>query len=89
MLFLQGTRDTLAMLDQLKPLCKSLGERATLELFEDADHSFHVPARTGRKDSQVWSDMSHTIAAWTDAVVKRPGATAAGSSAGPRRDCPP
>lgn len=61
MLFLQGTRDTLAMLDQLKPLCESLGERATLKLFEDADHSFHVPARTGRKDSQVWSDMSDTI----------------------------
>ena len=89
MLFLQGTRDTLAMLDQLKPLCESLGERATLELFEDADHSFHVPARTGRKDSQLWCDMSDTIAAWTDAVVKRPGATAAGSSAGLRQDCPP
>jgi len=46
MLFLQGSRDTLAVLDQLKPLCESLGERATLKLFEDADHSFHVPART-------------------------------------------
>ena len=84
MLFLQGTRDTLAMLDQLKPLCESLGERATLKLFEDADHSFHLAARTGRKDSQVWSDMSDTIAAWTEAVVRRPRPTAAGGSAGPR-----
>ena len=49
MLFLQGTRDNLASLDQLKPVCKQLGKRATLTLFADADHSFHVPARTGRK----------------------------------------
>jgi predicted alpha/beta-hydrolase family hydrolase len=69
MLFLQGTRDTLATVDQLEPLCKSLGERATLKLFEDADHSFHVPARTGRKDSQVWSDMLDALVAWTDVVV--------------------
>jgi predicted alpha/beta-hydrolase family hydrolase len=45
MLFLQGTRDTLATLDQLEPLCEKLGRRTTLKLFTDADHSFHVPAR--------------------------------------------
>ena len=73
MLFLQGARDTLAMLDQLKPLCESLGERATLKLFEDADHSFHVPARTGRKDSQVRSDMLDALAAWTDFVAAERG----------------
>ena len=69
MLFLQGTRDALATVDQLEPLCETLGERATLELFEDADHSFHVPARTGRKDSQVLSDMLDALVAWTDVVV--------------------
>jgi uncharacterized protein len=69
MLFLQGAREMLATLDQLKPLCESLGERATLKLFEDADHSFHVPARTGRKDSQIWSDMLDALVAWTDAVA--------------------
>ena len=53
MLFLQGTRDALASLDQLEPLCKKLGRLATLKLFADADHSFHVPVRTGRKDAQV------------------------------------
>src|SRR5438876_9937812 len=36
MLFLQGTRDKLAALDQIEPLCKKLGNRATLKLFEDA-----------------------------------------------------
>jgi uncharacterized protein len=69
MLFLQGTRDALAALDELKPLCKALGKRATLTLFQDADHSFHVPARTGRKDAQVRSEMLDALAEWIDAVI--------------------
>jgi hypothetical protein len=64
MLFLQGTRDALAELDLLKPVCKSLGVRATLKLFADADHSFHVPARTGRKDPQVLGEMLDAFANW-------------------------
>src|SRR4029077_8522997 len=64
MLFLQGTRDTLASLDQIEPLCKRLGRRATLKLFVDADHSFHVPARTGRKDAEVLGDVIDAFAAW-------------------------
>jgi uncharacterized protein len=69
MLFLQGTRDALAALDQLEPLCKALGKRATLKLFQDADHSFHVPARTGRKDPQVRGEMLDALAEWIDAVI--------------------
>lgn len=72
MLFLQGTRDALATLDQLEPVCRELGSRATLTLFTDADHSFHVPARTGRKDSQVRSDMLDALAAWIDDVIAGP-----------------
>jgi hypothetical protein len=72
MLFLQGTRDKLASLDQLEPLCKKLGRRATLKLFVDADHSFQVPARTGRKDAQVLEDVLDAIAAWLDTVIGRP-----------------
>ena len=64
MLFLQGTRDTLAALDELEPLCKALGVRATLKLFADADHSFHVPARSGRKDAEVRDEMFDALAAW-------------------------
>jgi predicted alpha/beta-hydrolase family hydrolase len=71
MLFLQGTRDALAAPDQIKPLCKELGARATLELFADADHSFHVPARSGRTDAQVMSAMLDAFAAWVDAVIAR------------------
>ena len=71
MLFLQGTHDKLASLDQLKSLCNKLGGHATLKLFADADHSFHVPARTGRKDAQVLGDVLDALAAWLDNVVSR------------------
>src|SRR5690348_6754319 len=53
MLFLQGTRDELAKLELLQPLIDRLGAPATLKLLQDADHSFHVPARTRRKDAEV------------------------------------
>ena len=72
MLFLQGTRDALAELDQLKPVCQALGRRATLELFEAADHSFHVPARSGRKDAQVFGEMLDLLVGWIDRIVSRP-----------------
>jgi predicted alpha/beta-hydrolase family hydrolase len=64
MLFLQGTRDALADLALLAPLAERLGERATLRLLQDADHSFHVPARTGRKDADVRHEMLDAFAAW-------------------------
>jgi uncharacterized protein len=72
MLFLQGTRDALAALDQLKPVCQALGQRATLTLFADADHSFHVPARTGRKDNDVRAEMLDALAAWIDEILASP-----------------
>jgi uncharacterized protein len=64
MLFLQGTRDELATLELLEPLVKDLGERATLKLAEHADHSFHVPARTGRKDAEVRGELLEFMAKW-------------------------
>jgi uncharacterized protein len=69
MLFLQGTGDALASLDQLEPLCKALGKRATLTLFADADHSFHVPAKSGRKDAQVFAEAMDALAAWIERVI--------------------
>ena len=69
MLFLQGTRDALAELDQLKPVCRALGRRATLELFEAADHSFHVPARSGRKDAEVLGEMLDSLSGWIDKII--------------------
>jgi uncharacterized protein len=69
MLFLQGTRDALAALDLIKPLCGELGARATLRMFADADHSFHVPARSGRNDAQVRTELLDALAAWIEGVV--------------------
>jgi hypothetical protein len=66
MLFLQGTRDELARLDELEPVVAALGARATLRLFEEADHSFHVPRRSGRTDAQVLADALDALSAWVD-----------------------
>ncbi len=72
MLFLQGTRDALAAPDQIEPLCKALGKRTTLKLFADADHSFHVPVRTGRKDADVLSEILDDLAAWIGGITPPP-----------------
>jgi len=64
MLFLQGTRDEFANMNLLQPLIGRLGSKATLRLFEDADHSFHVPARTGRNDSEVREELMDALARW-------------------------
>lgn len=64
MLFLQGTRDKLADLSLLKPICKNLGQRATLKIFEGGDHSFHVPKKSGKSDEQVIDELASTAASW-------------------------
>jgi len=64
MLFLQGARDSLAELPLIARVVAGLGTRATLTTFPDADHSFHVPARTGRTDTQVLAKVCDAIAAW-------------------------
>jgi hypothetical protein len=69
MLFLQGTRDDFADLDHLEPLVARLDKRATLRLFDGADHSFHVPVKSGRKDAEVMAEMLGTLTDWIDSVV--------------------
>jgi hypothetical protein len=69
MLFLQGTRDALADLPLLVPLTERLGKRVTLKLFEDADHSFHVRARSGKTDAQVLREALDALAGWVDQVL--------------------
>jgi len=64
MLFLQGTHDELAHLPLIESLAGELGERARLELFADADHSFHVPKRSGRTDAQVIAGLADTLGSW-------------------------
>lgn len=64
MLFLQGTRDALADLDLLRPVCERLGARATLHVVEDADHSFHVPKRSGRTDDETQDELADAMDRW-------------------------
>jgi uncharacterized protein len=69
MLFLQGTRDALAELSLLEPAVESLGSRATLQLLDGADHSFHVLKSSGRNDREVMGEALDAFAAWAEGVV--------------------
>ena len=64
MLFLQGDRDALADLALLRPVVGRLGPRARLVVFPQADHSFHVPARSGRADADVRGQVAAALARW-------------------------
>lgn len=64
MLFLQGTRDSLADLDLITQTTAKLGNKANLHIVEGADHAFHVLVRSGRTDAQVREELCDTMAAW-------------------------
>ncbi len=68
MLFLQGTRDDLADLKLLKPICKNLRKRTTLHVIETADHSFHVLKKSGRSDVEVLRELAEKTAEWANQV---------------------
>jgi predicted alpha/beta-hydrolase family hydrolase len=69
MLFLQGTRDALADVELMQVLVRKHGTRATLVLLEGADHSWHVPARSGRKDADVMAEALDALAAWAGTLL--------------------
>lgn len=67
MLFLQGSRDALAELKLLKPLCATIGTRAELFVIDGGDHSFHVLKSAGRSDGEVLGDVAGKAAGWMTA----------------------
>jgi uncharacterized protein len=69
MLFLQGTRDALAQPDMIGEVIAELGDRATLKSFADADHSFHVPKRSGGTDVLVLAELCDTLSAWIEITM--------------------
>jgi uncharacterized protein len=69
MLFVQGTRDELAERGLIESLVRRLGARATLRLFEGADHSFHAPAKSGRSDARTVDEIAAAIGGWIEGVL--------------------
>lgn len=68
MLFLQGTRDALANLEFLAPVCEALNDRATLHIVDGGDHSFHVLKRSGRTADGVFAELGDSIRSWLPTV---------------------
>jgi uncharacterized protein len=68
MLFLQGTRDEFADSNLLEALVDRIGDRATLRLFPDADHSFHAPRRSGHAASEILADLVNVLASWIETI---------------------
>ncbi|MGD0851577.1 alpha/beta family hydrolase [Bradyrhizobium sp.] len=68
MLFMQGTRDNLAELTLIEPVVTRIGPLASLHLVSGADHSFHVPARSGRNDREVMKEILDTFSTWIGAL---------------------
>lgn len=64
MLFLQGTRDTLADLTLIRSVCAKLASRATLHVIDTADHSFHMLKSSGKGDPEVLRELAQTTSAW-------------------------
>jgi len=69
LLFLQGTRDELADLKLIESVTAGLGTRATLRIFDDADHSFHVRKSSGSNDAQILAKLAQVIAEWTSTLA--------------------
>ena len=67
MLFLSGTRDKLAVLELLSPVCEKLGDKATLHLLDTADHGFKVLKRSRKTDEDVFVEMARVVNEWVEA----------------------
>jgi len=70
MLFVSGSRDALAELDLLRPMVAGLGNRATLHLVDQADHSFKVAAKSGRTPADAEAEALDALAEW---IIKQEG----------------
>ena len=66
MLLLQGSRDALAELKLLKPLCAKIGKRAELFVVDGGDHSFHTLKSSGRSDDEVLEDVVRKAVGWIE-----------------------
>lgn len=67
MLFLSGTRDKLAVLNLLEPVCEKLGDKATLHLLDTADHGFKVLKRR-KTEEDVFVEMARVLSEWIETL---------------------
>lgn len=71
MLFLQGTRDDFAGIEELRPVLGRLGPSATLHVVDGGDHSFHVLKRSGRTDAKVLHELADAMTGWMTPLLPR------------------
>jgi predicted alpha/beta-hydrolase family hydrolase len=69
MLFLSGTRDTLAKVELMHAETRKLGGKAVLHRLEGADHGFHVLKRSGRTDEDITGEAADTVRSWTERLL--------------------
>ena len=82
MLFLQGTRDQFAEPQLLRPICVSLGSRATLREIETADHSFHVLKSSGKTDAEVLRELAQSVSTWAEGISRGSSRSSVGTQKG-------
>lgn len=68
MLFIQGTRDSLANLEMMREVTASLGGRATLHIIDTADHSFAVLKRADKSREDVYREIATTVSGWASSL---------------------
>jgi predicted alpha/beta-hydrolase family hydrolase len=68
MLFLSGTRDELAHMDLLQPVCKKLGNRATLHPLDTVDHGFRILKKSRRSEEDVFVEMARIVREWASGL---------------------
>ena len=68
MLFLSGSRDELAEMDLLRPVCEQLGGRATLHVVDTADHGYKVLKRSRASQEDVFVEMARVARAWASGL---------------------
>jgi predicted alpha/beta-hydrolase family hydrolase len=71
MLFLSGTRDELADMDLLKPVCRKLGKLATLHPLDTADHGFKTLKRSRTSEEDVFVEMARLVREWASKLDRR------------------
>ncbi|MFO0950520.1 MAG: alpha/beta family hydrolase [Isosphaeraceae bacterium] len=69
MLFLSGSRDELAELELLRPVCAKLGDRAALHVLDTAEHGYKVLKKSRATDEDVFTEMARILREWASKRV--------------------